>query len=215
MRYQWKILLRYRSTWVFSLAIVGIIVFLRYFTRMSMIHIKTVIPVVFLCIVFMSDLFTNLFEMENRELWKYQQFPLSITKLIYDKNRSVILLTLLLVSACSTIGIVLFQLTIEAFFHSITYYFVVVFLLVGLGNVFSVVVFKYSSPNYSLIRMGISVILVSFLSLPYVLIKLLTQTSVFCYPYIFGAFLFWRYGSILFAAKRLSKNMFKLLELAQ
>jgi hypothetical protein len=209
---QIKILLRYRTVLVVPLIIAGAIVFIRYYFLPPTVKVQTVIPFFVFFFLFMEDVFSNLFEPQSKELYNYQQFPLKISQLIYDKNIAVISLTLLYATMLSVIGILIFHLSIQSFINSLTYYLIVTFPFIAFGNIISTFSTKYSSLAFVFVRLFVSIIIVAILSLPYLIIKISMHNIIFCYPYILVIAFLWRYVSIPIAAKQYLRNTFKLLE---
>ena len=67
--------------------------------------------------------------------------------------------------------------------------------------------------NYALLRMLLNYAITLILSIPYFMINNIFSSVKYYFPYIFIMIIMWRYFSIPIAARQISKNSYKLIEL--
>lgn len=209
---QWKILLRYRSILFMQGVIIGI-VFLNWMAlSKTNIGIETAIPFMMLYFILANDFFISLFDPESNEELKYQTFPIDYKKLIANKNIVTLGESIIYLIILSSIIVFILDLSYSSLFNAITFSLTILFLFVCFGNLISSKLPRFTTSNFSILRMFASAILILFLSIPYVVIKIIFFNVFYCYAYILFTVIVWRYISIPFSAEQFSKNSLKMFE---
>ncbi|MBN1397904.1 MAG: hypothetical protein JXA06_07725 [Bacteroidetes bacterium] len=160
-----------------------------------------------------GDIFLTIFDASCEESKKYLPYPVEYYYLILYKNLAVILVTAIYLVLLSSVIIYVFNQPLNTIITYSAYYFSIVFPFITVGNLLSSGIPKINSNNYTILRMVLSSITVSVLSVPFGIIMLFLDNAYIVLIYSLFAALIWYYLSIPLTAKMLSNNYYKLVEI--